>query len=89
MGEQLTTGLLKNKITEIIRLDNNLQYCTLQLTVNASCAIIFKYYYDKDTPEIIFNDLVQEKIFIDPDELVFFIKPLAKYNSRFISIKNI
>jgi hypothetical protein len=80
--------LFKNIITESERLDYNLQYCTIQLIINYTIAITFKSYYNMDTIEIIFNDLVQEKIFLDPDQLNFFLKPLTKYNSRFISIKN-
>lgn len=82
------TCLSKNIITESGRLDYNLQYCTIQLILNHDMDIIFKYYYNTDTIEIIFNDLMQEKIFLDPDELKFFLNPLTKYNSRFISIKN-
>jgi len=80
--------MFKNKITEIMRLDCTLQYSTLQLIINENYTVIFKYYYDTDTPEIIFNELIGEKIFLDPDELRFFLRPLSKYNSRYIAIKN-
>jgi len=82
------TCLSKNIITESGRLDYNLQYCTIRLFINHNMDLTFKYYYNTDTTEIIFNDLMQEKIFLDPDELKFFLNPLTKYNSRFISIKN-
>ena len=82
-------GLLKNKITEIVRLNYNLDYCNLELIINDIITISFEYYYNIDTPNIIYNELLQDKIFLDPDELNFFLRPFNKYNSRIISIKNI
>jgi hypothetical protein len=81
-------GLLRNKITGIQRIDDNLHNCTLQLTINNDILVIFKYYYGNDSANIIYNELIQEKIFLDPDELRFFIRPFSNSTSRFISIKN-
>jgi len=80
---------IKNKITEIIRTDNNRYNGNIQLTINNNIIIIFKYYYNSDTPNIIYNELIDEKIFLDYDELMFFLNPFSKYNSRYIRIKNI
>lgn len=80
---------IKNKITEILRTDNNRYNGNIQLTINNNIIIIFKYYYNSDTPNIIYNELIDEKIFLDYDELMFFLNPFSKYNSRYIRIKNI
>ncbi len=80
---------IKNKITEILRTDNNRYKSNIQLTINNNIIIIFKYYYNSDTPNIIYNELIHEKIFLDYNELMFFLNPFSKYNSRYIRIKNI
>ena len=60
---------IKNKITEILRPDNNRYKGNIQLTINNNIIIIFKYYYNSDTPNIIYNELIHEKIFLKDNGL--------------------